>query len=149
MGNIWSKINDDVAIYMKKILEQYKMDCVKISQLKTAMIGKNFALIVSIDRFYTDILYLTKIDNKFVVLSCGNFFAEKYDANDRKDLLAGSSAEEQVINELKVTASGLISKWGNVLGGETQWLNDYQESKWYTIGRLTQDEMKIIQGYIC
>jgi hypothetical protein len=148
MENNWTKINDDISKYMDKINEQYKMKYVKISQLKTAIIGKGFALIIAIDRFDASVSYLSKSDDKIMILLCDNYFAERYDENDRNGLLLGSGAEVSVINNLKIIDSGLSNKWREVLNGETDWLDNYNKSKWYAVGRLTPDEMKIIKEYI-
>ena len=58
MNNIWTRINDDVAMYMKSICEKYKLVCIKISPLKTALVGEGFALIIAIDRFDATVSYL-------------------------------------------------------------------------------------------
>ena len=39
MDNLWTNINDNIPMYMSKICKEYNLVCVKISPLKTAMIG--------------------------------------------------------------------------------------------------------------
>ena len=62
MKDIWTNINDNISIYLKKINEQHKISYVKLSSIQTALIGNNFALILSIDRFdvYVVIVILQK-----------------------------------------------------------------------------------------
>ncbi|ROR29180.1 hypothetical protein EDD66_103115 [Mobilisporobacter senegalensis] len=148
MENIWTKINDNIPGYMQKINKQYNMTCIKISPLKTAMIGEGFALIIAIDRFDANVSYVYKVKDEFIVLLCDNYFAEKYDTDDRKDLLSEDGAETSVINNLIVISNGLISKWNNVLSGENEWIADYKKSRWYAVGKMTPDEMRIIEKYI-
>lgn len=148
MENTWTKINDNIPQYVKKINKQYNMMCIKISPLKTAMIGKGFALIIGIDRFDASVSYVYKVRDELTVLLCDNYFAEKYDIDDRKDLLSENGAEASVINNLIVISNGLINKWNNVLSGENGWIADYKKSRWYAVGKMTPDEMRIIEKYI-
>lgn len=89
MENIWTKINDDIPLYMKNVCKKYKLVCIKISPLKTALVGERFALIIAIDRFDATVSYLHMNGKEVKVYSCDNYFAEKYDANDRVNLLNG------------------------------------------------------------
>ena len=60
MDNLWTNINDNIPMYMNKICNEYNLVCVKISPLKTAMIGDGFAIMIAIDRFDIEIYYLYK-----------------------------------------------------------------------------------------
>ena len=62
MDNLWTNINDNIPMYMSKICKEYNLVCVKISPLKTAMIGDEFAIMIAIDRFDIEIYYLYKRD---------------------------------------------------------------------------------------
>lgn len=145
MENIWTKINNDTPQYMKLICENYNLFCMKISPLKTALVGKNYALIIAIDRFDVDVSYWNRRDGKNELYFCNNFFAEKYNAEDRKNLLEGNGSEIIVRNNLIVIASGLASKWSNVLAGDLNWLDDYKNSRWYESGKLTLEEESILK----
>ena len=46
MDNLWTNINDHIPMYMNIICKEYNLVCVKISPLKTAMIGDEFAIIM-------------------------------------------------------------------------------------------------------
>lgn len=130
MENLWTKINDDVPMYMKKICEKYHLVCVKISSIKTALVGKKFALIIAIDRFDASVYYLHMEGKEIKIYFCDFYFGQKYDADDRGNLLEGKGAEIEVRNNLIIIASGLLNKWGNVLSGEKEWLEDYKKSNW-------------------
>ena len=147
MENIWTKINDDIPLYMKNICKRYKLFCIKISPLKTALIGKRFALIIAIDRFYATVSYLYMEEKKIKVYSCDNYFAEKYDDNDRINLLDGEGAERIVRNNIIIIANGLANKWTNVLKGEIDWLENYKKSEWFSMGRLLPEELEKIEQY--
>ena len=112
MESIWTKINENMEVYLKDIIKCYNMKVVKISPLKTAMVKSDFALVISVDRFSADVSYLMrdKEDNKLKLLLCGNFFAEKFSSEDRKNLLKEDTAENMVINNLIVINNGLKNK---------------------------------------
>lgn len=146
--DIWTKINDDIPLYMKDICEKYKLFCTKISPIKTALIGKKFALIVAIDRFDIGIDYLYMDGSKINVYSCGNYFAEKYDANDRINLLNGEGADIYVRNDIIINVNGLLNKWGNVLEGKTDWIESYKKSAYFSVVRLLPEEIEKIAQYM-
>lgn len=87
MENTWTKINDDVPFYMEDICRNHNLVCVKISDLQTALVGKDFAIVIGIDRFYAEVSYWHKQGRRIKEYACGNYFAERYDANDRVCLL--------------------------------------------------------------
>ena len=93
MDNLWTNINDNIPMYMSKICKEYNLVCVKISPLKTAMIGDEFAIMSAIDRFDIEIYYLYKRDPDMGKYPCGSFFAQAYDSQDREDLLSGEGAD--------------------------------------------------------
>lgn len=144
MENLWAEINERVPQYFEFISKKYKFNFVKISTLKTAIVGNKFAIIISIGRFNVDVFYATIIDGKREVLQCGNFLAEKYTYEDRQNLLVGEGAESIILNNLKVIASGLESKWGALLQGDLNWIEDFRKSKWYSVASLTQDECNVL-----
>lgn len=148
MENLWTKINNDIPQYMKKICEKYQMKCVKLSSIKTALIGDGYAIIISIGRFEAKVSYLQKNGKENILFLCDNYMAEKYDAEDRNNLLEGDGAEILVRNDLIIIARGLENKWREVLIGDTQWIDDYKKSQWYAVGRLTMEESDIINMYI-
>lgn len=147
MENVWVKINNDVPKYMKDVCDKYNLFCVKVSSLKTALVGEKFALVIAIDRFYATVSYLYMEGKNIKKYSCGNYFAEKYDNDDRINLLAGEGAENIVRNNLIIIANGLSNKWRNVLEGERGWLEDYEKSKWFSVERLLPEEISKIEQY--
>ena len=50
-----------------------------------------------------------------------------------------------VRNCLKVTVSGLSSKWRNVLQGDTSWLKDYKKSPYYGMDKLSDEEKYVFE----
>ena len=93
---------------MKPICVKYKLRCIKISPLKTALVGRSYALIIAIDRFDAKVSYLYVRDGKATLYSCDNYFAEKYDENDRTELLAGEGAEKIVRNHVMFFGEHLL-----------------------------------------
>ena len=143
MDNLWTNINDNIPMYMNKICKEYNLVCVKISPLKTAMIGDEFAIMIAIDRFDIEIYYLYKRDLDMGKYPCGSFFAQAYDSQDREDLLSGEGADIYIKNCLLIVARGLASKWENVLKGDTKWLEKYRSSSRYAKENLTADEKEV------
>lgn len=143
MDNLWTNINDNIPMYMNKICKEYNLVCVKISPLKTAMIGDEFAIMIAIDRFDIEIYYLYKRDPDMGKYPCGSFFSQAYDSQDREDLLSGEGADIYIKNCLLIVARGLASKWENVLKGDTKWLEKYRSSSRYAKENLTADEKEV------
>lgn len=114
------------------------------------MVKSEFALIISVDRFSADVSYLIreKEDNNLKLLPCGNFFAEKFTSEDRRNLLQGDTAENMVINNLIVINNGLKNKWSDVLEGNVSWIADYEKSKWYERVSLNLEEENLLSQYI-
>lgn len=148
MENIWTKINEDIPLYMEGICEKYKLACIKISPLKTALVGEKYALIIAIDRFEATVSYLCRDGKEIKLYSCDNYFAEKYDADDRINLLGGEGAENMVRNNIIIIANGLANKWRNVLEGETDWIENYKKSKWFSVQKLLPEEIEKIEQHI-
>lgn len=144
MENLWTKINDKVPQYFESISRKYELRFSKISDLKTAIVGNRFAIIIAIGRFDVDVFYAARIDDKREVLHCGNFLAEKYTDEDRQGLSGKEGAENIVLDDLKVIASGLENKWEALLQGDTKWIEDFRDSKWYSVTCLTQKEEDIL-----
>ena len=143
MDNLWTNINDHIPMYMNKICKEYNLVCVKISPLKTAMIGDEFAIMIAIDRFDIEIYYLYKKDPDMGKYPWGSFFAQAYDSQDREDLLSGEGADIYIKNCLLIVARGLASKWEKVLKGDTKWLEKYRSSSRYAKENLTADEKEV------
>lgn len=144
MENLWTRINDKLPQYFERLEGKYKLEFVKISDLKTAIVGKQFALIIAIGRFNVDVFFAYKKNNDIEILQCGNFLAEKYSSEDRQNLLTGEGAENIIVNNLKVISSGLYSKWGKLLRGDLAWIDDYKKSKWYSHGNFTVEETELL-----
>ena len=148
MENVWTKINDEIPTYVKSLCQKYDMFCVKIAPLKTAIVGKKFALIITIDRFYTDVVYVYKEDKNILLYSCGDYFAEKYNDEDRVGLLSGNGADILVRNDIVVTVNGLVNKWGDVLEGKREWIDKFKKSSRFSVGNLAVAEVKQLEPYI-
>ena len=124
------------------------MFCLKIAPLKTAIVGKKFALIITIDRFYTDVDYVYKEDENILLYSCGDFFAEKYNEEDRVGLLSGNGADILVRNDIIVTVNGLANQWGDVLEGKREWIDKFKKSSRFSVGKLANAELKQLEPFI-
>lgn len=147
MDNLWSDINDNIPMYMNDLCIKYNLKCVKISPLKTAMIGAGFAILIGIDRFDIEMYYIYKKNKNIVKHPCGDYFAQAYDSKDRDDLLNGEGAEIYLINSLKIIAKGLLSKWDDVLKGDIKWLEKYKNSSRYAKINMTADEKAVFDKY--
>ena len=52
-----------------------------------------------------------------------------------KEYLLGLMEEDAktiIKNEFTVISKGLVSKWNNVLEGDTQWIETYKKTLWYS-----------------
>lgn len=145
--NLWTKINDDIPIYMEKLCYKHNLKCVKVSDLTTAMVGGDFSILIGVDRFDIELDYLYKKGDKIIKHPCGNYFAQAHDSKDREDLLSGEGADVYVRNCLTITAHGLSSQWKDVLEGDKKWLDEYQSSSCYAVEKLTSDEIDALANF--
>lgn len=149
MEDLWEKLNEKIPVYFHEIAESYYMQFIKISRISTALVNNKFALLISIDRFSADVNYIIRDRNRNLVnYSCGNFFAEKYNSLDRQNLVVGNTAKEMVINNLIVISRGLRNKWSDVLKGSTEWIGEFEKSKWYSIRKVDNQELKVLESFI-
>lgn len=146
--NIWETLNDRIPDFFGNFQNDFGISFIKITDISTAMIGSGFAIIIKIDRFYIDVIYVMKNNNVIEAYQCGSFFAEKYDENDRKKVIVGQGAEVFIINELNVLSDGLYSKWKNVLNGDKKWIEEYKISKWFSKVRLLENERRRLYNLI-
>lgn len=87
------------------------MKCVKVSELKAALVGEGFAILIVIHRFDIELYYFYKKENEIIKYSCGNYFPQAYNSKDRENLLNGEGADILVRNCILITEHGLSSKW--------------------------------------
>lgn len=144
MNNIWTEINEEIPYYMRKVCEKYNMKCEKLTSLESVLFNKKCCLIIQIDRFEIDMLYLHKEREKISAFQCASYLALRYDDNDRKGIINDNRAGNTVRNDLIITANGLISKCEDVLLGETSWLEKYKQSSRFSEVRLSADIVKLL-----
>lgn len=144
MNNIWTEINEEVPYYMRKVCEKYNMKCEKLTSLESVLFNKKCCLIIQINRFETDMLYLHKEREKISAFQCGSYLALRYDDDDRKGLINDSRAGNTVRNDLIITATGLVSKCEDVLLGKKDWLEKYKQSSRFSEVRLSPEIVKLL-----
>ena len=132
MMDILERLNNEVPEYMKGICQKHHLMCRKLDSLSTALVGKNYAVVFSMDRFRVDLSYIYKEGPDYRWENCDNFLSERFDDEDRKNLLPNLGVEAHIRNDLSVLAHGLESKWPDVLAGHKEWLRDYKRSIWYS-----------------
>lgn len=76
LNTVWTRINEDVPEYMKKVCEKYGMVCEKISPLETILYNRKCCLIIQIDKLHITILCVKDINGRctrmiaVVILQC-------------------------------------------------------------------------------
>ena len=149
MSNLWADLNSEIPNYFGTLAKQYNLKIVRISDFKTALVSDTYALIISIDRFSVDIAYvLRNSKGNLCLYECGSFFAERYGEEDRVNLIGGTNARDIIIDNFIIISNGLRSKWGHMLNGEPDWINDFEKSKWYSIRNLNAEETNILNRYL-
>ena len=118
-----------VSEIFSDIVKKYGLKEKTIRENVKAFVSSNYVLIIAIGHFEVDVWYSTK-DELPVIYDCSNFFAEAFD--DRDGLEKAEDAKTIIKNELTVISKGLVSKWNNVLEGDTQWIEIYKKSLWYS-----------------
>ena len=149
MSDLWEELNNSVPSYLETLIINHQLQVVKLNSIKTALVSKEYALIISMDRFYVDVDYITVDDRKKMVkYPISNFLAEKYDEKDRVDLIKENTAREIIINNLIVINQGLQNKWRTILLGEKDWIIRFKQSKWFSELDI-QDDEKILGSIMC
>lgn len=149
MESLWTKLNDEIPKYLDDIIKEYKLSVVKINDLETALVGENYAILISIDRFWAEIEYVTRDKNgNLIKYSCNGYFIEKFDDEDRENLIEEKAAKEIIINNLIIINQGMQSKWSTVLEGNKDWLSDFEKSKRFGVSPLRDYEIKILDKII-
>lgn len=149
MDNLWTELNKQIPIFLKIIIDEFQLKVIEITEIETALIGSNYAILISIDRFYAEVDYVNRNSaNELKKYRCSSFFAEKYDEKDRVNLLEEHGAKEMIANNLTVISRGLLSKWRSILEGNVDWLETYKESSWASESYLHDFEIKKLNHYI-
>lgn len=147
MENIWTRINDETPMYMSEICKEYKLVSIKLSPLKTALIATSYAIIIEVDRFEIDLIYVQKKGDDLLAYRCGNYLARRFDEKDRINLLEGTGADILVRNDIIITSNGLSNKCKDVLMGDLKWLDEYKKSSRFSQVKLSNEEIENINNY--
>lgn len=115
-----------------EIVKKYNLKEKKISENEMAYISSNYVFIVTIEPLGINISYSTKTDLPYIYY-CDNFLSEAFDDNDRVGIQYGDDANTRIKNEILIASRGLVSKWENILKGDTKWLEDFKKSFWYSM----------------
>ena len=149
MKNVWTEVNDAVPKYLLEVAQMYSLKFVKLDPIETALVSKHFALTIFIDKFYIIIGYITRDDSGELIVYCiNNYFSEKFDDEDRKEMIPSKDLKDELINDLIIINRGLINKWSNVLRGEKDWIESFKKSVWYSIRRPNEDELRVLNNLI-
>lgn len=149
MRDLWTNLNKEIPKYFSELAEKFSLKFVTISNVKTALIADRYAIVISVDRFSVNLDYIKRdISGELVVLCCGNYFAEKYDSSDRVNLVSGNGVRETIINNFIVINNGLLNKWVNVLQGSSDWIENFEKSKWYNQRKCVSVEKAAIEKYL-
>lgn len=139
MNSVWTEINTHVNEYMFNLIQSYKMKCETIGELSTLLYNNDCCLLISIDRFNINFQYACLENGKVRLYDCGDYLSMRFDDDDRKNLIDVVKAGDNVINDLIITANGLLSKCEDVLTGQKKWLEKYKTSSRYSEVKLSKE----------
>ncbi len=145
MDSIWTMINDEMGKYMEKVIKKYNMNCVKLNKLSSILYNDYCYLIINIDRFGVDFIYVFEEEGEILGYECSNYLCMRFDDVDRQNLLQETKAGDAVKNELIVIANGWVNKCEDVLTGEKDWIQKYEKSPFYSKTKLPIDVERIIK----
>lgn len=149
MNDIWTELNKQVPVYLNEVIMKYSLKVVSLGFVRTALVNTQYAIIISLERFSVDMDFIHKDHNgKLVCFGIGNFLPERFDENDRKNLIKGTDISSIIFNNLIVINNGLLNKCGDVLSGSLEWINDFAKSKWYNEKKVTLNDAKILSKFI-
>lgn len=111
----------------KEIIERYHFEVVPINEHEVALVGKGFAISVSVSREGATVYYImVNEQQELIEYWFDNYICSKFDTKDRENYGKPANYNERIISELKVTASGLLNHWDNVLKGDQGWIEEYK-----------------------
>ena len=148
LNTVWTRINEDVPEYMKKVCEKYGMVCEKISPLETILYNRKCCLIIQIDKLHITILCVKDINGKMHAYDCSSYFAMRFDNEDKQGLITVEKAGDNIKNELIVVANGFVTKCEDVFTGDKNWLKSYQDSSRCSDVRLTSETINVLKARI-
>ncbi len=111
----------------KEIIEKYHFKIVPINEHEVALVGKGFAISVSVNREGAFVYYIMMNEQRELIeYWFDNYICSKFDAKDRENYGKPVNYDERIVSELKVTASGLLHHWDNILKGDQGWIEEYK-----------------------
>jgi len=139
MENVWTKINNDIPIYMSEVCKKYNMTCEKLTDLDTVMYNDKCCLIFQVGKFDVRILYVFEENKKLFKYYCDAYLSMRFDTEDRKGVISIEKAGDSVKNDMIILSSGLLSKCGDVLSGEKDWMEKYKNTAFAHKTRLNSE----------
>ena len=145
MNNEWTRINEAVKCYMRDVCRVYSMRCEKISDLESIIYNERICILIQIDRFHVELLYVFKNGEEVKGFRIGDYLAMRFDDTDRRGIIKSKEAGDDVKNSLIIIANGLISKCSDVLTGNMNWINKYKQSSRYSEVMISTKTVHAIQ----
>jgi hypothetical protein len=111
-----------------KIIKKYDFNLVEMSNHEIFLVGKRFAIAINISHEGSSIYYIIpNEDGEVIEYWFNNFICSKFDSKDREKFGKPEDNNERILAELKVTASGILSHWDNMLNGDRSWIDEYKK----------------------
>lgn len=113
-----------------EIIRKYKFNFITVNNYAYFLIGKGFSISITISLEGSRIYYIVPTENgDLIEYWFDNFICSKFDAQDREKFGKPSTNYERIVAELRVTASGLLNHWDNMLKGSKSWIEEYKKYK--------------------
>lgn len=110
------------------IINEYHLKYVDILNDTIALIGRKYALVVTIhlDNMYVQYVFRNE-ENNYIGYNVSSYFVSKFDSDDRRGIDAPNNVEETLVAIFNIWSRGLPRHWSNMLKGDLAWLQDYEK----------------------
>lgn len=128
--NIFNNIFNTIITKYGLLVEQRDTNTIMLR-------GSGYALEVIVSRDGVSLYYQTNNSyGELLQYDIDSYISSQFTLEDRKEIGNPQTIEEIIIAELKVTASGLLNHFENILKGYKKWIDVYEQSPFAVAPRI-------------
>ncbi|MBO0459801.1 hypothetical protein JZO77_23985 [Enterococcus hulanensis] len=129
------------------VIDYYNFELIDWNKDEVSLLNKkgNFVLNIKthFDNVYAEYIIKNNADN-LISYDISNYLSSKCDDEDRKGITNPDNVESRLKAILLIWSKCLSRKFDDMLKGEINWVNDYEEFKLTGIPRMIQEKNKEI-----
>lgn len=129
------RINDMIPEIFSEIIRTYNFKYMRIDGLHSVLAKDNYAISMSVNKDYVDIYFFHREEAIIVKYWLQPFLMENLDDDDRSVARDGDDIETSIINYLLIYEKVLRTKWQNILMGQKDWVEKYDDKSYMRLIR--------------